>query len=139
MKFFDFHHHKKSVEYGIYNLNLFEKVPDFPFSVGIHPKDISEDWEKSFDWVQEISKNPNCFAIGECGLDGLINIDETLQKKVFEQQILWAKEIRKPLIIHSVRKFYELIPFKSTALILIFSKPILCKISIPFKISGNLS
>ena len=33
----------------------------------------------------------------------------------------------------------EFIPFKSTALILIFSKPILCKLSIPFKISGNLS
>lgn len=115
MIFFDFHHHKKSVKFGIYNLNLLEEIPDFPFSVGIHPKDIAENWEKSFDWIKEISKHPNCFAIGECGLDGLIDIEAGLQEKVFEEHIVWANNIKKPVIIHCVRKFNELIPFKKMA------------------------
>ena len=68
---FDFHHHSPE-KYGIYNLSLFEKPSESIFSVGIHPKDIEVETEKSWKWFEEISQLPQCFAIGECGLDGLI-------------------------------------------------------------------
>ena len=115
MIFFDFHHHKSHNSYGIYNLHQEEILPENYFSVGIHPKDIDGNWQENLEKVKEISQQQNCAAIGECGLDALINIDENLQKKVFEAQILWANEIQKPVIIHCVRKFQELIPFQKIA------------------------
>ena len=115
MIFFDFHHHKSHNSYGIYNLHQEEILPENYFSIGIHPKDIDGNWQENLEKVKEISQQQNCAAIGECGLDALINIDENLQKKVFEAQILWANEIQKPVIIHCVRKFQELIPFQKIA------------------------
>lgn len=115
MNLFNFHHHNLGNFYGIYNLDLGENVPESYFSVGIHPKDIDENWEKHFEALKKISFLDNCLAIGECGLDALIDIDENLQKKVFEKQILWANEIQKPVIIHCVKRFQELIPFQKLA------------------------
>ena len=115
MIFFDFHHHKSHNSYGIYNLHQEEILPENYFSIGIHPKDIDGNWQENLEKVKEISQQQNCVAIGECGLDALINIDENLQKKVFEAQILWANEINKPMIIHCVKRFQELIPFQKLA------------------------
>ena len=115
MIFFDFHHHKSHNSYGIYNLHQEEILPENYFSTGIHPKDIDGNWQENLEKVKEISLQQNCAAIGECGLDALINIDENLQKKVFEAQILWANEINKPMIIHCVKRFQELIPFQKLA------------------------
>ena len=115
MNLFNFHHHNLVNFYGIYNLELGENVPESYFSVGIHPKDIDENWEKHFEAFKKISLLDNCLAIGECGLDALIDIDANLQKTVFERQILWANEIQKPVIIHCVKWFQELIPFQKLA------------------------
>ena len=115
MIFFDFHQHKSHNSYGIYNLHQEEILPENYFSIGIHPKDIDGNWQENLEKVKEISQQQNCAAIGECGLDALINIDENLQKKVFEAQILWANEINKPMIIHCVKRFQELIPFQKLA------------------------
>ena len=115
MNLFNFHHHTLVNFYGIYNLELGENVPESYFSVGIHPKDIDENWQKHFEAFKKISLQDNCLAIGECGLDALIDIDANLQKTVFERQILWANEIQKPVIIHCVKRFQELIPFQKLA------------------------
>ena len=112
MKFFDFHHHHPKAWFGIYNLNFGEEIPESLFSAGIHPDSIVENMDEHFLWLKEISKNKNCAAIGECGLDGLIQVDEKLQEEVFEKQIFLANEIQKPLIIHCVRRFSQLIPFR---------------------------
>ena len=115
MIFFDFHHHKRNNPNGIFNLKIGETLPHCYFSIGIHPQEIDENWEEKFDKIKATSKHKNCLALGECGLDGLINIDETLQKEVFKQHILWANEINKPIIIHCVKRFSDLIPFQKIA------------------------
>ena len=115
MILFDFHHHNRENTYGIYNLEPKEIVTDKKFSAGIHPKDIDENWEENFEKIKEISLLPNCVAIGECGLDGLISVNENLQKEVFEKHILWANQIKKPVIIHCVKRFSEIIPFQKIA------------------------
>ena len=115
MILFDFHHHNRENTYGIYNLEPKEIVTEKKFSVGIHPKDIDENWEENFEKIKEISLLPNCVAIGECGLDGLISVNENLQKEVFEKHILWANQINKPVIIHCVKRFSEIIPFQKIA------------------------
>lgn len=115
MKFFDFHHHHFNNNFGIYNLDLEEAPPNAWFSAGIHPAKISENFESQFSSFKEISQHEKCVAIGECGLDGLIKVDEKLQEEVFLKQIEWANEIEKPLIIHCVRRFPQLISLSNKA------------------------
>lgn len=115
MDFFDFHHHKKNIQYGIYNLDLDAVPPESSYSIGIHPKDIAVDsLEEQFRWLKS-NISENCLAIGECGLDSMVPIPQNIQEKVFLRQIYLSNEIRKPMIIHCVRKFYEVISFKKKA------------------------
>ncbi|MGG5209520.1 TatD family hydrolase [Chryseobacterium sp. MIQD13] len=115
MDFFDFHHHKKDTLYGIYNINFGTVPPDSSYSIGIHPKDISVDsLEEQFSWL-ESNITENCMAIGECGLDSLVPVSQSIQEEVFRRQIIISNEVKKPLIIHCVRKFYEVISFKKEA------------------------
>jgi len=114
MEFFDFHHHKKYIRNGIYNLAK-EIPPDFPYSIGIHPQDIDvNNLEQQFSRMRSMMFQ-NCFAIGECGLDALVSVDQKTQEEVFLRQIMIANEVKKPIIIHCVRKFYEVISFRKKA------------------------
>ena len=112
MNFFDFHHHDADRKSGIYNLKFNEEIPEIFFSAGIHPKSLSDGLEKQLIWLQEISVAENCVAIGECGLDGLIDVDEELQEKAFQAQIEIANSVKKPLIIHCVKRFSQLLKFR---------------------------
>ena len=112
MNFFDFHHHNFEKECGIFNLEFNDELPESIFSAGIHPQSITIGVEDEFLWLKEISKLSNCVAIGECGLDGLVDVEEKLQEEVFERQVYLANEIKKPLIIHCVRRFSRLIHFR---------------------------
>ena len=110
----DIHHHFLTKK-GIYNLDFGEDVPQIPFSVGLHPKDLDENTERYLDRVRDVSKNPLCWAVGECGLDSLVSIPISEQERVFEAQILWANEVYKPVIVHCVRRFSELLRFSKIA------------------------
>ncbi|WBX99800.1 TatD family hydrolase [Chryseobacterium gambrini] len=115
MDFFDFHHHKKNMPNGIYNLDIEQIPPDLPYSIGIHPKDIDVNAvDRQFEWMKN-RVSENCFAIGECGLDSFLETDQKIQEEVFLRQIRFANEVKKPIIIHCVRKFYEVISFKKYA------------------------
>jgi len=118
MDFLDFHHHQLG-KTGIYNLDLNEEIPDEKFSVGLHPKDITENWKADFEKIKNISLHENCLSIGECGLDGLIQVDDKLQNQVFQAHISWAEKIKKPIIIHCVRKFSQLLHYKNAKVPLI--------------------
>ena len=84
---------------------LCEKYKDVYFAVGVHPYDI-ENYDK--EYLKKFVKHPKCVAIGECGLDYFrlpeteeeIEKEKKLQKEIFTDQILWAKELKKPLIVH---------------------------------------
>lgn len=114
MIFFDFHHHDL-LKNGIYNLHFEEKIPSIPFSIGLHPMDIDDNWETNFEKIQSIAQRQNCLAIGECGLDAFVKSDLNLQKVIFKAHVLWANEIGKPVIIHCVRRFSELLPLSKIA------------------------
>lgn len=114
--FFDFHHHRPNYNNGIFNLPMFETAPKEWFSAGIHPWDISKfNEDEMWNWLEVNVKLPNCFAIGECGLDGLIEADFKTQSRIFENQILLANDLKKPVIVHCVKRFSELISFQKIA------------------------
>lgn len=79
------------------------------YSFGIHPWHIDNDYENELLKLELIAKEKKCLAIGECGLDKLSKIDFELQEKVFVEQIKIANRLKKPLIIHCVKAFNEMI------------------------------
>ena len=86
-------------------VEISEKYEEIYFSVGVHPYDI-EGYDR--EYLKKFVYHPKCVAIGECGLDYFrlpeseeeIIKEKEAQKKVFIDQILWAKEEQKPLIVH---------------------------------------
>lgn len=80
------------------------------FSAGIHPWDAGKYELASF---APLFDSPRCLAIGECGLDRTSDAALPLQMKVFEEQIAESIRRNKPLMIHCVRCFPELLRLKS--------------------------
>ena len=110
MKFIDIHTHNKSegTAYAIFNNNG-EPTTGYA-SVGIHPWDVDNNWKERFRTITELAKAPNAVAIGECGIDRL-HPGATLetQTEVFRVHIALSEEVRKPLIIHCVKAFENII------------------------------
>ncbi len=83
---------------------------DICFSAGIHPWDAGKYELAAF---APLFDSPRCLAVGECGLDRTSDTAIPLQKKVFEAQIEESVRRVKPLVIHCVRCFPELLHLKS--------------------------
>lgn len=110
--YINIHTHHLSQDNGVFLFNNrfgFDKefFTEKYFSIGIHPWDA--DLQVSRTELEKIIQHPNCLAIGECGLDKVIDIDLELQKKVFISQLDLAVKFQKPVIIHCVKAFDELI------------------------------
>ncbi len=120
--FFNFHTHHPPVhsdEMGILNIRASQPVqqlPDHqPVSVGIHPWDVHLDnLNEQWEYVQQTAALPQVWTIGETGLDRLATAPLHMQAEVFRQQVLLAQQLQKPLIIHCVRAFPELISMKKS-------------------------
>ncbi|MFT3751926.1 MAG: TatD family hydrolase [Paludibacter sp.] len=83
-------------------------------SVGIHPWDVVFFKEELLTFIEKWSADERLVAIGECGLDK--NGDATIEKQldVLSKQIDISELVRKPLIIHCVGCFNELLELKKT-------------------------
>jgi len=91
---------------------VFENVVSGLFSVGIHPWEIEKQDSSWLDLLKKISSNSKIVAIGECGLDK--NSSTSLDKQIyfFENQIIISETIKKPIIVHCVGYFNELMEIK---------------------------
>lgn len=80
------------------------------YSIGIHPWYIVENrLESDLQFMEQKLQLPECWALGECGLDKRIDIPMALQTEVFEKQIALAEKYHKPLVLHLVAAYQELI------------------------------
>lgn len=110
MDFFDIHTHNKECDSQSSILNSNGYIPDRRISMGIHPWNISSDWEKQFAIIRANACKENVCAIGECGTDKLKSpANEELQQEVFRAHATLAEEAGKPLIIHCVKGFDTII------------------------------
>lgn len=81
---------------------LSEAYPFIYAAIGVHPSDVDELNEEKLTWLKDMSKHDKVVAIGEIGLDyHYEDTDKELQKKWFVIQMQLAKEVNKPIIIHS--------------------------------------
>ena len=80
------------------------------YSYGLHPWHIQPDsWKDDFDYLTVAVHEKRCLAIGECGLDKISKVDFDLQLEVFQAHIQLANKTSKPLIVHCVKAFNEVI------------------------------
>lgn len=130
MQFYNLHTHKFTG-----NPSVLELVNQYPwefnasipkYSIGIHPWYIDENrLENDLKVIEEKLQLKQCIALGECGLDKRIEVPVHLQIQVFEKQIALAEKYQKPLVLHLVAAFHELIEIKKRL-----------KISVPIIIHG---
>ena len=83
------------------------------FSIGLHPWYLTnENVANNLSILETLIDQENLLAIGECGLDKMIDVDYAFQKEVFKSQIQLAEKYFKPLIIHQVKSHDELLKIK---------------------------
>ena len=130
MKFYNLHTHKFTNDATV--LELVNQYPwEFDnaiphYSIGIHPWYINEErLESDLKTIEAKLPLKECLALGECGLDKRIEVPITLQIDVFEKQITLAEQYQKPLVLHLVAAFDELLEIKKRL-----------KISVPIIIHG---
>ena len=116
-KFINLHTHKFS------NLSdVIEVVNQYPwefdssipnYSIGIHPWYIDESrLENDLEIIKEKLQLSECLALGECGLDKRIETPLDLQISVFKKQLEIVRQTQKPIVLHCVAAFDELIAIK---------------------------
>lgn len=73
------------------------------YALGIHPLFIDQQSQHSFTELRLLLEQHQslCVAVGECGLDAMIDVDMELQERIFVQQVDIANEFKLPLILHS--------------------------------------
>jgi len=109
--FINIHTHSEifDAKVELVSLNVDEEARPNLYSYGIHPWKIKKDSEDDLVELNRVCRNRRCIAVGECGLDKTIDADFNLQQKIFTEHILIANELDKPLVIHCVKAFNELI------------------------------
>lgn len=117
ISYIDIHTHHGFENDVIYLLNLplnFQYLPtDNFFTIGLHPWFITEKNVKAqLDRISKLIPDKNMLAIGECGLDKLIDVSYSSQERIFIEQLKIAEENKKPVIIHCVKAFDEVIKIK---------------------------
>lgn len=121
MKYIDIHTHASTAPddvVAVINL-MFQDVRrnDIPdgnsyYSVGIHPWELNSVSLADIARIREVATDVRVKLIGECGLDKNIEVDFDRQMRFFAEQITISEKLRKPLIIHCVGYFNELIELK---------------------------
>ena len=83
------------------------------YSIGIHPWYIDENrLESDLEIIKEKLQLSECLALGECGLDKRIEIPLDLQISVFKKQLEIVKQTKKPIVLHCVAAYDEVIAIK---------------------------
>lgn len=81
---------------------LAEQYPHIYCAIGVHPSETAELNEDNFEWLKNECSYEKCVAVGEIGLDYHWNEPlPQIQKEWFVRQLELAREIKKPVVIHS--------------------------------------
>jgi len=99
----------------IYNISINNQPlslphgPNIRFTAGIHPWDVADFNDKWLENIAILMTFRQMVGIGECGLDKHASTSIEIQTGIFIKQIELASFVKKPLIIHCVGCYNELI------------------------------
>ena len=114
MQFIDIHTHSNKETESLNIINIFPENIDTIeenkfYSLGLHPWQVlNVNIEEQLTIIEDYAEKPNIIAIGEAGLDKYKAAFD-LQLKVFLKQIKIAGDHNKPIIIHCVKAYSELL------------------------------
>jgi TatD DNase family protein len=116
----DIHSHKAPLQTGtltiVNHAHTRAGVAHEPFSAGLHPWFLDKSTlQDAKNWLQTQLTIPGCVAVGEAGLDKICDTDWQLQLEAFAFCVEIANTSSKPLVIHCVRAFEEVLSFKNKA------------------------
>ncbi|MVO10887.1 TatD family deoxyribonuclease [Flavobacterium sp. TP390] len=117
MQFINLHTHSFTNDTSVYEVvnqypwEFQESIPNY--SIGIHPWYIDENRiETDLACIEEKLASASCIALGECGLDKRIEIPLEKQLEVFKDQLALVQKTNKPVILHCVAAYQEVIAVK---------------------------
>ena len=112
--YIDIHTHK--VSGALDTIEVLNITPDDKCtgmaSCGLHPWNVDCDWERAIETVRNRAYETNIVLIGEAGIDKICGTDIALQIMAMEKQAIIAEEVEKPMIIHCVKGFDEIISIR---------------------------
>jgi len=81
---------------------LAEKYEQLFYTVGVHPHHASSvDLSRDLPLIRQAATHAKCKGIGEIGLDyHYMRSPKDTQQRVFEQQLILAKELNLPAVVH---------------------------------------
>jgi TatD DNase family protein len=116
--YIDIHNHGATPcdnHFQVENLMTHEnRVPDnkkgLTYSIGIHPWFLtSENFQQQIAVVAQYAGHRNLIALGEAGFDRLKGPAAIIQQAAFREHVRIANKVSKPLYIHCVRAWDELL------------------------------
>jgi TatD DNase family protein len=116
--YIDIHVHGGTPSSGIFILESLmaheEKMPEdkpgVSYTYGIHPWFLNENNHKQLiSSVKNTVSRPDIIAIGEAGFDKLRGPSAELQRTIFEEQVIISELFKKPVVIHCVKAWDELL------------------------------
>ncbi|MBN2480114.1 MAG: TatD family hydrolase [Bacteroidales bacterium] len=121
LKFIDIHTHSHYLRQDVIVVqNVFpgqddQLVNGKYFSVGLHPWNIEKHtMDDDIEWVNAHAEARNVVAVGEIGLDKSIDCPWEDQKEAFERQLSIAETVNKPVILHCVRTYSEMLAYRKS-------------------------
>lgn len=120
MEYINFHCHNAIQQQNVIavqslSVDEFDITKGYKYTtVGIHPWNTNlDEASEKLNKVRNICGEQNVIGIGEIGLDRLKGAPLKEQEIIFEEQIKIALEFNKPIIIHCVRAWNELLVITS--------------------------
>jgi len=113
--FIDIHTHEIESEENILSIsNISLPCKEIPkkkyLSIGLHPWNTENfDHDRIKNELEQFAVWQNVLSIGECGLDRSIKTPINQQVAAFYIHLNVAKKVEKPLIIHCVRAYSDLL------------------------------
>ncbi len=112
------HAHSDVIE--IVNVDITDTMPSLDvglYSVGIHPWMVNQCYDVTslFEVMERCLINENVIAVGEAGLDRCHKDTLAFQKEIFLKEIELSECHRKPLIIHAVRSYSDIIGMRKSS------------------------
>ena len=97
-------------------INLCDIYPNIYGVIGIHPTEITSNYEEHLKFIEEHINDKHIVGIGEIGLDYHYDCDKDIQKLVFEKQIKLALKYKKPIVIHTrdaIQDTYDILKYEN--------------------------
>jgi TatD DNase family protein len=90
---------------------LHQQYPYLYYAFGLHPWFLADENDNAFlELESRLQQRPaGLVAIGECGLDGAIEVPMSLQINMLEKQLALASEYQLPVILHCRKAHNELL------------------------------